>query len=40
MHENFNVSLEIEKSSPENIFINGYNKLDLLNAKQLGKSET
>ena len=38
MCENFNVSLEIEKNSMNNIIINGYTKMDLLNAKQVGKN--
>ena len=37
MCENFNVSVEIDKNSLDNILINGYNKVDLISAKQFGK---
>ena len=37
MCENFNVSVEIDKNSSENILINGYNKSYLISAKQFGK---
>jgi len=37
MCDNFNVSLEIERNSEDNISINGYKKLDLIQAKLNGK---